>query len=483
MKLDTATCAEARRTHDARFDGRFFIAVLSSGVYCRPICPSRTAKDANVRYFASAAAAARAGFRPCLRCRPEGAPGVSPWMETSPAVSRALRLISESPLADDGTHAFADRLGIAPGQLRGLFLEHIGASPGEVAQNRRLFFGKRLLDETALSIEQVALVAGFGTPRRLHNAIRKTYKRTPEHIRSLVRQPPVEPESEYRFRLSFRRPFDWSGILAFLAPRAIPGVECVEADGYRRTISRGRSHGWIEAAMEKTESALTIRVFFPEPGGLYEIVERARRMFDLDADPLEAMQHLSGDPLLANVSPGLRVPGGWDGFELAVRAILGQQVTVKGASTLAGRLVSEFGTAVAARGGLTHLFPGPEILAEADIARIGLPIARAETIRGVATAVCDGRISFAGGVDIADFVGRFRALPGIGDWTAQYVAMRALGYPDAFPCGDLGLLHATGFGHARELEARSQAWRPWRAYAAMHFWQTPQRTGAPTLGD
>jgi AraC family transcriptional regulator of adaptative response / DNA-3-methyladenine glycosylase II len=481
MELDRQTCSEARKARDARFDGRIFIAVVSSGVYCRPICPARTAQERNVRYFESAAAAAQAGFRPCLRCRPECAPGAPACVAMPAAVSRALRLIREGPLEDgglaSGLDALAARLGIGSHHLRRLFIEHLGAPPSKVVETHRLHFAKRLIDETALSMQQVALAAGFGSVRHFNATISRTYKRTPTRIRKLAHQSARGPDNEYLFRLRFRRPFDWNRMLAFLALRATPGVEVVENRCYRRTISLHGLSGCVEAFLYKDDkdgSAIGVRICFPDPRRLWFIVERIRYMFDLNADPNEIADRLGADPLLAKqvaLTPGLRVPGCWDGFELAVRAILGQQVTVKGASTLAGRLVREFGTAVEPRAGLTHLFPLPEVVADADLARIGLPAARAKTIRLLASAVRDGRISFAGAADVAAFQVRFRQLPGIGDWTAQYVAMRAFADPDAFPAGDLGLLRAAALRHPRELAERSQAWRPWRAYAAMHLWQ------------
>jgi AraC family transcriptional regulator of adaptative response / DNA-3-methyladenine glycosylase II len=395
-------------------------------------------------------------------------------MGTSATVSRALRLIGEGPLQDGGLDTLAARLGIGGRHLRRLFLHHLGAAPVQVARTRRLHFAKKLLDETALNMEQVALAAGFGSVRHFNATICETYHRTPSHIRKLAHRQEAQPDHQYQFRLNFREPFDWGRMLAFLSRRATPGVEAVEEACYRRTISRDGFSGMVEASPGEDGKSLRIHICFPQTRSLYPIVERVRQMFDLNADPCEIARQLSADPLLApqvTLTPGLRVPGCWDGFELAVRAILGQQVTVKGASTLAGRLVQAFGTAVAPCGGLTHLFPLPSALAAGDLAAIGLPAARAATIRGLAAAVLDGRISFAGIVDIPDFLARFRQLPGIGDWTAQYVAMRAFSDPDAFPSGDLVLLRAAGMRQARELENRSQSWRPWRAYAAMHLWQ------------
>jgi AraC family transcriptional regulator, regulatory protein of adaptative response / DNA-3-methyladenine glycosylase II len=473
MKLDLQVCERARLSRDARFDGKFFIGVLGSRVYCRSICPAPTAKEKNVCYFATAAAAEEAGFRPCLRCRPESSPGTPAWMGTSNTVSRALRLIEESGLPDEGVETLADRLGIGSRHLRRLFLKHLGATPSAVARTRRLHFVKKLIDETGLPMSHIALAAGFGCVRRFNAAVRKTYHRTPTQIRKLARQKDTLPENEYLFRLGFRPPYHWEGILKFLAPRAIPGVEVVEGGTYRRNIYLNRESGHFEVSMHKSGLALSVRIQFGDSRALFLIIERIRRMFDLNADWQRIAARLKTDPALASrmeASPGLRVPGSWDGFELAVRAILGQQVTVKGASTLAGRLVSAFGRPFSTGSGLTHLFPRPEVLAEAKLTGLGLTVRRAETIRGLARAVCNGQIRFEGIVDAEDFLARLCEIPGIGKWTAQYVAMRALGEPDALPTGDLGLLRALGLENVRELEERSQAWRPWRAYAAIYLW-------------
>jgi AraC family transcriptional regulator of adaptative response / DNA-3-methyladenine glycosylase II len=474
MALDPSICAQARLSRDARFDGRFFIGVLSTRIYCRPICPVRTVKEENVRYFPTAAAAAEKGFRPCLRCRPESSPGTPAWLGTSTTVSRALRFISESALEDEGVEVLATRLGIGSRQLRRLFLKHLGASPIAVAKTRRLHFAKKLIDETSLPMGQIALAAGFGSVRRFNSAFRKTYNRTPTQIRRLAHFESAQSESGYVLRLDFRPPFHWDALLAFLARRAIPGVEAVELGCYCRTISLKGNSGSLAASLDQSCSALEVRISFPEPRWLFLIVERLRRMFDLSADPREISARLAADPLLAKrieAMPGLRVPGCWDGFELAVRAILGQQVSVKGATTLAGRLVQTFGTPIVMAAPLTHLFPSPEVLAEADVACIGLPRKRAATIRALARAVSEGRIVFSPVDNIEEFQSRLSEIPGIGDWTLQYIAMRALGDPDALPASDLGLLHGASLPHARDLAQRAEAWRPWRAYAAMHFWQ------------
>jgi AraC family transcriptional regulator, regulatory protein of adaptative response / DNA-3-methyladenine glycosylase II len=443
-------------------------------VYCRPICPAPTAKEKNCRYFPSAAAAAEAGFRPCLRCRPESSPGTPAWLGTSNTVSRALRLIGESGLEDGGVEVLAERLGVGSRHLRRLFLRHLGATPIAVAQTRRLHFAKKLIDETTLPMSQIALASGFGSVRRFNAGIRKVYHRTPTQIRRLVRQAAVQQGNQYVFRLHFRPPYHWQGMLDFLAVRATPGVEVVESGSYRRTISLHGLAGWFEVSPDNSRDALVARIEFGDPQSLFFIVERIRAMFDLNADWAAIVQSLKGDPALAarvEIDPGLRVPGCWNGFELATRAILGQQITVKGATSMAGRMVSAFGQPFRGASGLTHLFPAPEVLASATLGDIGLTGARSETIRALAHAVCSGKVNFEGVVDSDAFLRRLCEIPGIGEWTAQYVAMRALGEPDAFPSADLGLLRALALETARELEHRAEAWRPWRAYAAMYLWR------------
>jgi len=478
MELDWQICSRARLSRDARFDGKFFVGVLSTGIYCRPICRARTAKESNVRYFPSAAAAVEAGFRPCLRCRPECSPGTPAWLGTPSTVARALRIISETGLGENGLEEsgvefLAERLGIGSRHLRRLFLRHLGATPSAVAQTRRLHFAKKLISETNLPMNQVALASGFGCVRRFNEAIRATYHRTPTQIRRLARQTETSQENQYRFRLGFRPPYDWNALLAFLAPRMTPGVEVLDGQGYRRSISVDGHDGYFEVSLDKDNDALAVRIQFGDPRSLIFIIERIRAIFDLNADSTEIVKCLGRDPLLAGrvgAAPGLRVPGCWNGFELATRAILGQQISVKAATTIAGRIARSFGRPFSPASGLTHLFPSPDVLADANLARVGLPGARAETIRALARAVCDRRIRFDEFVETGSLLAQLCEIPGIGRWTAQYVAMRALGEPDAFPSGDLGLLHAAELESARELEQRAEAWRPWRAYAAMYLW-------------
>jgi AraC family transcriptional regulator, regulatory protein of adaptative response / DNA-3-methyladenine glycosylase II len=474
MNLDWQVCSRARLSRDARFDGKFFIGVVGSGVYCRSICPAPPAKEKNVRYFPTAAAAAEAGFRPCLRCRPESSPGTPAWLGTSNTVSRALRLIGESGMEDGGVEVLAEHLGVGSRHLRRLFLRHLGATPIAVAQTRRLHFAKKLIDETSLPMSQIALAAGFGCVRRFNAGIRKVYHRTPTQIRHLARQKERQPGNQYVFQLHFRPPYHWQGMLAFLAPRATPGVEVVENGTYRRTISLKGRDGYFEVSLDPMRPALIARIDFGDPHSLFLIIERIRAMFDLTADWSAIVQNLKTDPVLVTrveADPGLRVPGCWNGFELATRAILGQQITVSGATALAGKLVRSFGKQFPAANGLTHLFPAPEVLADAKLASIGMPGARAETIRRLARAVCDGKIKFEGVAASEAFLNQLCEIPGIGKWTAQYVAMRALGEPDAFPSSDLGLLRAMSLENARDLERHAEAWRPWRAYAAMYLWK------------
>jgi AraC family transcriptional regulator of adaptative response / DNA-3-methyladenine glycosylase II len=479
MDLDPARCYQAILSRDRRFDGRFFTGVVTTGIYCRPVCPVVPPKFKNMRFFACAAAAEAAGFRPCKRCRPETAPGTPAWVGTSAVVTRALRWISDGALDDGKVEALATRLGIGGRQLRRLFAQHLGASPVDVARARRVHFARALIDDTDLPITEVALSAGFASIRQFNHAVRATFgapptalrrrrarRRLPAHLGGVV------------VRLAYRPPLAWAALLRFLGMRAIPGVEVVEGETYRRTIEVNAMAGHVEVWPDSDAQALLMRIQLPRHDSLIEVVDRVRRLFDLDADPLRISEHLRQSPQLAPLLdglPGVRVPGAWDAFELAVRAILGQQVTVRGATTLAGRLVRTCGTPIEyGRGGLTHLFPRPEALADADLTRIGLPRTRAATIRTLAASVARGDFAFDASSDVEDAVARLCAIDGMGPWTAHYIAMRALGEPDAFPSTDLGLRRALGNGDgplpAAEVSRLAAAWRPWRAYAAMYLW-------------
>lgn len=428
-----------------------------------------------MRYFATAAAATEAGFRPCLRCRPECSPGTPAWLGTPSTVSRALRLLNEHGLEDGGVEMLAEHLGIGSRHLRRLFLKHLGASPRSVAQTRRLHFAKKLIDETTLPMSDIAMAAGFGCVRRFNASIRDTYHRTPSQIRALAKHAEGQPENEYLFRLRYRPPYDWNGMLSFLAARATPGVEKVEGDSYLRSIAINGHEGHFQITHDEENHALLARVQFGDPSALYRIIERIRGMFDLNADWAAIARNLKSDPLMAKrleSGPGLRVPGCWDGFELAVRAIVGQQISVAAATCVAGKLAQAFGKPLAKANGLSHLFPTPEAFAEARREQLPMPGKRAETIRLLAQAVCDGKIRFDSLKNVEEFLESLCEIPGIGKWTAQYVAMRALGEPDAFPSGDLSLQRTLGSKNAAELERRAEVWRPWRAYATIYLWTT-----------
>jgi AraC family transcriptional regulator, regulatory protein of adaptative response / DNA-3-methyladenine glycosylase II len=474
MALDPEVCSRARLARDPRFDGKFFIGVFTTKVYCRPICRARTCKEENVRYFPTAAAAAEAGFRPCLRCRPECAPGSPVWAGTRNTVSRALQLITECGLEGGGVETLAERVGVGSRHLRRLFLRHLGATPAAVAHSMRLHFAKKLIDETRLSMGQIAFAAGFGSVRRFNAAIRSVYHRTPTHIRRLAPRVAAQAENDYLFRLTFREPFRWKRILEFLAARATPGVEAVLDGCYRRSLSLRGVDGYFEVALEEKNTALSVRIQFGEPRSLFFIVERVRAMFDLSADWDVIAEALRVDPALAawlGPEAGLRVPGCWSGFELAVRAILEQQAKPKAASGLAGRVVEALGRPFSPTKGITRLFPTAEALANARLIGLGVPSAKADTIGALSRALCDGRLKFEGIADGDAFLSTLMDFPGFTNWAAQYVAMRALRDPDAFPSDDPILRLRAGNSTALELEHRSQVWRPWRAYAAMLLWQ------------
>ncbi|MFI4967289.1 MAG: DNA-3-methyladenine glycosylase 2 family protein [Gammaproteobacteria bacterium] len=474
LHLDFEACDRARLAQDPRFDGRFFIGVTSTGIYCRPICPAPTAKQRNVRYFPSAAAAAEAGFRPCLRCRPEAAPGTPAWLGTSATVRRALRLIHEGALDAESVEHLAGRLGIGPRHLHRLFVQHLGASPLAVAQTRRLHFAKHLIDDTRLAMTDIALASGFGSLRRFNDAFRNTYGRAPRDLRR-ARRGETLTDDALRLRLAYRPPYDWLAIRDFFATRAIPGVERVDEDSYARSVSVGGKQGWIEVRPVPKADALELAVHGLGAESLFGIVSRVRQMFDLTADPADVRAVLKKDPLLMPLlkrRPGLRVPGAWDGFEIAVRAVLGQQVSVAAARTFAGRIVTACGTPLAtASGGISHLFPTPTVLADADLSKIGLTGARTATLKALGKAVRDGAVNLENGDDVRQAL---LEVPGIGRWTAEYVAMRGLSDPDAFPAGDLVLQRMAGEDKRlteRQLLERAEQWRPWRAYAVLHLWR------------
>ena len=473
--LDEKTCERARLARDARFDGLFFTAVTSTGIYCRPVCPAPAPRPANVRYYAHAAAAAAAGFRPCLRCRPELAPAAVQHRYQHAWVSAALELIADGELHAGSVESLAGRIGLSTRQLRRLFLQVVGATPKAVHANRRLLLAKQLLTETALPMTEVAQAAGFNSLRRFNAAFREGCGMAPTIIR---RHSGTNAGNMLTLRLAYRPPLDFGVMLGFLGKRAIPGIEGVTATSYERVAGPRERSTWMRVTAAATQPELQLEISTADPRAIPGIVQRTRRIFDLDADlrPVHAALSTS-DMLKTGIKrrPGLRVPGCWDGFELAVRAVIGQQISVAGATTLTRRLVDRYGEQRNddAPEGLNRVFPAPERLAEAALDDIGLPKARAATLRGLAAATVVGEIDFRAGQNLDDFVQGLTRLRGIGPWTAHYIAMRALRHPDAFPAGDLVLQQMLGGERRlseRETEAVSQAWRPWRAYAVLHLW-------------
>jgi AraC family transcriptional regulator of adaptative response / DNA-3-methyladenine glycosylase II len=479
---DRTVCYRAFQSRDARFDGLIFVGVSSTGIYCRPICPARTPKFENCHYFGSAAAAQDAGFRPCLRCRPEIAPDMASWRGTSNTVSRALALIAEGALdgGENSVEKLAERLGLGERQLRRLFLQHLGASPVSVAQTRRVLFAKQLIHDTQMPMTEVAMAAGFGSLRRFNETFLNLFQRPPRALRR--KRSIKDEEKDVVLRLRYRAPYDWDSMLSFLRARAISGVEVVDDQRYLRTVEIDGGLGSIEVTHLPDRKSLGVKIRFPEVKSLPAIVGRVRRLFDLGADIETIDDHLSVDPVLALLvaqRPGLRAPGGWDGFEIAVRAVLGQQISVIAARRLAGQLVSLHGRTVPKsfriHPDLSHAFPNAKRLASATSLGLGMPAARLTALKAVAeAAVADPNLFHPFG-NVEDTVLRLRTIRGIGEWTAQYIALRAIREMDAFPATDIGLLRGIASVDGRKTTAanllsRAESWRPWRAYAAQHLW-------------
>lgn len=478
MELDHDACYRAILSRDSRFDGRIFGGVKTTGIYCRPICPARTPKRENITFYPSAAAAEAAGFRACLRCRPETSPDLGAWKGSSSTVSRALILIEAGALDDGDVETLAGRLGVGDRQLRRLFQTHLGATPIGVAQTRRVLLAKQLIHETDLPMAQVALASGFGSVRRFNETFQNLYRRPPATLRR--RSIPATVADGVTLKLRYKPPYDWDGLIAFLKLRAIPGIEMVTDARYARTIELGGEMGTL-AVTPAGKDQLSVQVRFPRTSALPAILARVRRVFDLAADPTAINEHLSADPDLAPrvaARPGLRVPGAWDGFELAIRAILGQQITVHAAVLLAGKLAAQYGEPLPeawAQEGLTVAFPSPRRLAAADLSGLPMPGARSRSLASMGAAAVADPALFGPRQDLDTAIKVLKALPGIGEWTAQYIAMRQLREPDAFPAADIGLMRALetpggGRPSPAQLLARAEAWRPWRAYAALHLW-------------
>ena len=474
LPLDFEVCYRAVCSRDARFDGQFFTAVTSTGIYCRPICPAPTPKAEHVRFYGSAAAD---GFRACRRCRPEASPGSPEWNIRADLVARALRLISEGIIDTEGVAGLAQRLAVSERHLHREVTTEVGVGPLVLARTRRAQTARLLIDETNLSLTEIAFASGFASLRQFNDTMRTAFGCPPSALRRRGR--PENPGGGgLTVRLQYRPPFEAEALLAFLAQRALPGVEEAEAGRYRWTVALPRSTGVVELEPNSAAKEMVVRMWLTDLRDISLLVQRCRHLLDLDTEPTTVVSHLSDDPLLAALvarRPGLRIPGTLNGFELAVRAILGQQVSVAGARTLAARLVQELGEPLSRPvGTLTHLFPSAERVVQANLQALGLTTRRAAALHTLAERVATGAIVLDRGADRAQTISQLLAVPGIGPWTAAYIAMRALGDPDAFPATDLGLHHALKQGgyvlSSRDLAAHAEAWRPWRSYAVMHFW-------------
>ena len=491
MELNDDARYLALTTRDARFDGRFFTGVKTTGIYCRPICPARTPLHKNVVFFDSAAAAQAAGFRTCLRCRPEASPDLGAWKGTSNTVARALALIEAGVLDAADLEGLANRLGVGERQLRRLFRTHLGVSPVAMAQTRRVLLAKQLIHETSLPMTEVALASGFGSVRRFNETFQALYDRPPALLRRGGGAERSADGEWIRLRLPYTPPYDWAWMMRFQEAHVVAGVEVATPERYARSIAIGDAVGLI-SVQQGAGDFLNVAVRFPDLAALPAIIARIRRKFDLAADPATIEAHLGRDPILAPLVAsrrGLRAPGAWDGFELAVRAILGQQVSVAAACKLGGRLTALHGRPLPPDlagliPGVTHVFPSAADLGGVDLSDLPMPRSRSRALESLARAVAADPGLLAPRRDLDHAIATLKSLPGIGEWTAQYIAMRELREPDAFPAADVALMRAlrtpgSPRPTAAEVLARAESWRPWRAYACFHLWASL----TPDLGE
>jgi AraC family transcriptional regulator of adaptative response / DNA-3-methyladenine glycosylase II len=481
MPLDHNSCYEALVARDPRFDGVLYVGVKTTGVYCRPVCPARTPRRDRCQFFANAAAAENAGFRPCLRCRPELAPGNAVIDLGRRIASSAAKRIEAGALNEAGIDELAAEFGLSSRQLRRVVKRELGVTPTELAQTQRLLLAKHLLTDSALPAIEVAFASGFSSVRQFNAIFRERYGLSPTALRRS--QNSRTAGQSLTIRLGFRPPLAWPWLLKFLAGRAIPGVELVEDNRYWRAIqigqSKGQGSGWINVDRVEGANALRVEVSLSLARHLPSLLDRVKNLFDLDAHPQLIEARLGEDERLRKMAPwhsGLRLPGAFDGFEMAMRAVLGQQISVAAARTIAGRITEAFSEPVET--------PNPRLnrasvsaaqlsqAGVADLTRLGLTGKRAECLIELARAVADGEVKLEPGVDAEATIERLKQLPGIGDWTAHYIAMRALRWPDAFPHSDLGLRKALGETSSKRILEIAENWRPWRAYALMHLWNS-----------
>ncbi|MGI8993178.1 MAG: AlkA N-terminal domain-containing protein [Nocardioidaceae bacterium] len=474
MVSDADRCYRAVLSRDHRFDGVFYTAVRTTGIYCRPSCPAVTPRRRNVDFFVTGAAAQSAGFRACRRCRPDLTPGSPGWDVKADVAGRAMRMISDGVVDREGVEGLAARSGYTARHLNRVLTERLGTGPGALARAQRAHTGRILIETTDMPFADVAFAAGFSSIRQFNATVQQVYAETPSalrHRRRASRVPTAAP-GVVTLSLAVRQPFGAGGLLDFLSPRTVRAVEAADGRTYTRTLRLPRSHGMVHLTPGVDQVTCTVRL--ADLRDLTSAVERCRRLFDLDADPVAIDAHLGSDDVLGPwvlKRPGLRVPGHVDGFEVAVRAMVGQQISVAGARTIADRLTQEYGEQVADDGPVTHLFPSAESIAAADPELLPMPRARGRALVGVAAAVADGEIVLDRGADRGDVRRSLLALPGVGPWTADYIAMRALGDPDVFLPTDLGVKQGLArLGVTARTENLATAWSPWRSYALMHVW-------------
>lgn len=480
MILDFQHCFDAVKSKDARFDGWFFTAVKTTGIYCRPSCPVITPKASNVRFYPTAAAAQAAGFRACKRCRPDAAPGSPEWNVRGDTVGRSMLLISDGVVEREGVVGLAARVHLGERQLRRLLVEELGAGPQAIARAQRAQNARILIEGTDLKFSEIAFAAGFKSIRQFNDTVREVFASTPTELRRKKKGPVGPATGIVSLRLPYRKPFD-PGVLKFISKRAVPGIEELDGDTYRRTLKL--PHGPAVTELTIADDHISCKLRLKDIRDLQSAVQRCRWLLDLDSDPIAVAEHLGSDRSLrkfVKARPGLRIPGSTDGAELAMRAVLGQQVSVVGAVTLAGRLVAAYGKPMTAPDGrLTHVWPDAEVIAEAELDEIGMPGARKRALRALAAAIANDDISLTPGADRQSTYEKLVSLPGIGPWTASYVSMRALADPDAFLPSDLGIrkgLEQLGYASGpRSALETAERWRPWRSYAAQYLWAASEK--------
>jgi AraC family transcriptional regulator, regulatory protein of adaptative response / DNA-3-methyladenine glycosylase II len=471
LTLNPNRCYQAVLTRDPRFDGVFFVGVSSTRIYCRTVCWAKTPQQKNCTFYPSAAAAEQAGFRPCLLCRPELAPGNAPIDATGRLAARIARRLEEGTLMEQSCEAIAQELGISERQLRRVVHQEFGVSPIELMQTHRLLLAKRLITDTSLPMADIAFASGFKSLRRFNGLFRERYRMNPTQLRKRKTAPLAQ---DYLVsEVFYRPPLDWPALLGYLAGRAVVGVEAIDNGCYCRTVRLRERQGWLVVEPIAGKNALKVKLSLSLVSVLLPILARVKALFDLAADPEQIAAHLG---ILALHYPGLRVPGAFDGFEIAVRTILGQQVSIKAATTMMGRFVKAFGDPIATpHPKLTHLMPTAEKVAQleiTDLKTLGILDTRGNSILALARAIAEGRVALTPGGSTEEITEKLQDLPGIGPWTAQYVAMRVLADPDIFLHTDLGVRQALSETNAKRMLAIAAPWQPWRSYATHHLWKS-----------